>query len=142
MSYEVVTWYTLIKHLRDYARLQPDLAGIEVRAGAKKPKDPYPCMEILWNDEAGISIYGTHKGELNVWIDLWVMSDDLDPMIAYETLSTLQNKVCQVLVRWSDALVDELGVAVNLTLVKAVSDGDVNRPLANSRMFIKINWRK
>lgn len=138
----ILLWWAVIEHLRDYAQLQPELNGVDIRAGAKKPKDPYPCMEILWDDETGISLYVAKRGTLAIWIDFWVRSDAKDPGVAYEMLSDLQNRACEVLVRWTDALLSDLGITVNLTLKKAVSDGDSNRPLGGSRMVIEIEWRK
>lgn len=142
MSDGVLVWWTIIKHLKNYAKAQPELEGTAVRAGAKKPKDPYPCIEILWDDETGISLFTANKGELTIWIDVWIRSDEKDPGTAYDILNGLQNQICVVLIRWTDVLLDDLGIAVKLSLREAVSDGDSNRPLAGSRMVIEIEWRR
>ncbi|HML33853.1 hypothetical protein [Sporomusa sphaeroides] len=139
---QYLMWWLLIKHLRDFSQLQPELNGVDVRAGAKKPKDPYPCMEIIWDSEDGFSLYKTEKGELNLWIDLWIRNDNKDPSAAYEVMADLMERVCTVLVRWSDALLKERKISTNIDVKDAISDAETNRPLIGTRMVIKIDWRR
>lgn len=139
---QFLMWWLLIKHLRDYAKLQPELTGVDIRAGAKKPKDPYPCMEIIWDSEDGFSLYRNNKGELNLWVDLWIRNNDKDPSVAYEVLADLMERVCTVLVRWSDALLEELEISADIQVKDAISDAESNRPLAGTRMVINVKWRR
>ena len=138
----VLVWWTIIKHMRDFFRSQEEFDGVDVRAGAKKPKDPYSCLEILWDEETGVILYKPSKGFLTLWLDYWVRSDNRDPGVAYEKLFVLQSRGCEVLLRWQAALLRDLGFATKLTLGQAVSDGDGNRPVAGSRMVLNIEWRK
>jgi len=139
---QYLVWWLLIKHLRDFSRMQPELDGVDVRAGAKKPKDPYPCMEIIWDSEDGLSLYKTNKGELNLWIDLWIRNDGRDPSAAYEVMADLMERVCTVLVLWSDTLLEELEISTNIDVKDAISDAESNRPLMGIRMIVKIEWRR
>lgn len=139
---QFLMWWLLIKHLRDYAKLQPELTGVDIRAGTKKPKDPYPCMEIIWDSEDGFSLYRNNKGELNLWVDLWIRNNDKDPSAAYEVLADLMERVCTVLVRWSDALLEELEISADIQVKDAISDAESNRPLAGTRMVINVKWRR
>lgn len=139
---QYLMWWLLIKHLRDYAKIQPELTGVDIRAGAKKPKDPYPCMEIIWDSEDGFSLYRNNKGELNLWVDLWIRNNDKDPSAAYEVLADLMERVCTVLVRWSDDLLEELEISADIQVKDAISDAESNRPLAGTRMVINVKWRR
>lgn len=139
---QYLIWWLLIKHLRDFSRLQPELADVDVRAGAKKPKDPYPCMEIIWDTEDGLSLYKRDTGTLNLWIDLWIRNDDRDPSAAYELMADFMGRVCIVLVRWSDALLKEKKISADIYLNDAISDAESNRPLLGIRMVVKIVWRR
>jgi hypothetical protein len=140
MSYLI--WWTLLKHLRDFAKLQPEMTGIDIRAGAKKPKDPYPCVEFIWDDEDAQNLYRTQKGEFTIWCDCWIRNSDKDPSAGYEELHAMQEKVCEVIVRWTDAVMEEMNMFINLELNGIVSDGESNRPLCGSRMVLKINWKR
>jgi hypothetical protein len=141
MSYLV--WWPLLKHLRNYARLQPELTGVDVRAGMKqRPKDPYPCVELVWDAEDAQNLYRTNKGAFTVWVDCWIRNNDKDPSAGYDTLHVLQENISTVIVRWSDAVLEDLNFFVNLELHGIVSDGDNNRPLCGSRMILKMNWRR
>lgn len=131
-----------MKHLRDYARLQPELQGVDIRAGAKKPKDPYPCLEIIWDSENGFSLFNNTSGELSLWLDLWIRNDDKDPSMAYDVLADLMERVCTVLVRWSDVIDSELNISTQLDVKDAISDAETNRPLAGTRMILNLTWRR
>ncbi len=137
-----VIWWLFIKHLRDYAKQQPELIGVDIRAGSKKPKDPYPCVEIIWDSENGFSLFNNTKGELSLWLDLWIRNDDKDPSAAYDALADLMDRVCTVLVRWSNTLQRDLGYVTTIDVKDAVSDAETNRPLAGTRMILFIEWRK
>lgn len=135
-------WWVLLKHLREFSAAQPELTGVDVRAGAKKPKDPYPCVEFIWDDEDGMNLYKTKNGELTLYVDTWIRGSDKDPAAGYDALFVLMEKTCAVIVRWSDAVIKEMGIAVNLSLSNVVSSADITRPLCGSRMVLKIEWRK
>ena len=140
MSY--LMWWPLLKHLQAYAKLQPEMVGIDVRVGSKRPKDPHPCVELIWDDENAQNLFRTNKGEFTVWIDCWVKNSDKDPSAGYEDLCAMQEKICEVVVRWTDAVLEEMDTFVNVELNGIVSDGDSNRPLCGSRMVLKINWKR
>ncbi|EGO65611.1 hypothetical protein [Acetonema longum] len=142
MGKEGLGWWPLTEHLCDYAALQPELAGITVRAGNATSKAPYPCLEILWDKESSMALHGPAKGGVSLWLDLWAAGDDQNPAAAYETLYDLQSRVCDVLTRWSDAVWHDLNMVAKLSIAEINSDGDSHRPLAKSRMILNIDWRK
>lgn len=142
MDNRFLIWWLFIKHLRDYARLQPELQGVDIRAGSKKPKDPYPCLEIIWDSENGFSLFDNTKGELSLWLDLWIRNDDKDPSMAYDVLADLMERVCAVLVRWSEVIDSELDITTKLDVKDAISDAETNRPLAGTRMILNLTWRR
>lgn len=142
MDNRFLIWWLFIKHLRDYAKLQPELQGVDIRAGAKKPKDPFPCLEIIWDSEDGFSLFNNTKGELSLWLDLWIRNDNKDPSAAYNDLADLMERVCTVLLRWSNILQNDLGFSTKIDIKDAISDAETNRPLAGTRMILHIEWRK
>lgn len=139
---EYLIWWPVLNHLRDFAAAQDELAGVDVRAGSKKPKDPYPCVEFIWDEENAQNLYRTNQGEFTIWVDSWIKNSDPDPAAGYEVLHVLQEKVCEVIVRWSDAVIEDMNLFVNLELNGIVSDGELRRPLCGSRMVLKIKWKR
>ena len=135
-------WWPLLDSLQKFASAHTAMTGIDVRVGSKRPKDPYPCVEIIWDQEDAQNLFRTKDGEFVVWLDCWIKNSAKDPSAGYSDLCTLQESLCQVVVEWTDAVMEDIDMLLNLELNGIVSDGDSNRPLCGSRMILNIKWKR
>lgn len=134
-------WWPVIENLESYLKSQPELAGINIHAGAENPISRYPCVEILWDRENQVS-FQPKKGKTCIWIDCWVNNTDADPAAAYKELYGLQSIVYDKLSGWQPTLENALRTTLVINYRSNVSDGDSKRPVCGARMIVKIEWRK
>ncbi len=133
-------WWPIIENLCKFLQSQPELAGIHIIAGGTD-EHIYPCIEILWDEERGIDPHKHNKGNITLWIDGWVENNDPAESTAYSLLYQLQKGFFDVIDKWPEYLVDQLGLAIKLTVGRTVSDGGTSRPIAGSRTILEIEWR-
>ncbi len=134
-------WWPIIENLESYLKSLPELAGINIHAGAENPISLYPCIEILW-DRENQSISQPRKSKTCIWIDCWVNNSDPDPAVAYRELYSLQSIIYDKLPGWQPVVGNALQKTLIVDYRENVSDGDSKRPVCGARMIVKIEWRK
>lgn len=151
MSY----WWPLVKSLVAFLNAQksedevdengnplPLFDGVAIYAGSRGKGKDFPCIEIGYESEGDISAPVPNVGQAVITIDVCVEGSDEDPSVAYELQDELQGKILSRLPDWPRIARDEAGIAPNVTIDGIASDGDIYRPVAYSRIFLNVEWRK
>lgn len=135
-------WWPIAKHLSDFLALRPAFAEWEVYPGSKGSAKEYPCCEVQWDQEANLSVNNPNNGEITLWVDLWVLSDDVEPEDVYQQQHDAQTAIFNCLREWSDLLLKDLKIAAKIDCPGIASAGTITRPSFGCRMIITIDWRK
>lgn len=148
-------WFPLVKSLtkwlNEYTIDEVDEDGKPIRlfadvediySGTKDKGRDFPCIEVLWESEVEISNNLPTTGVVTLYIDVCVDCNEDEPDKAYEAIDDLQCRILSILREWAPAARNETGVAPNVTIEGIVSDGDIYRPAATSRIVLTIEWRK
>ncbi|WP_312560856.1 hypothetical protein [Anaerospora sp.] len=138
----MLQWWPVARHLSDFLARVPELTDWNVYPGSKGSSKKYPCCEIQWDQEAGLLTHNPNKGEITLWIDLWVRSDDVDPVEVYQRQHEAQVLVLGLLQEWSDKILDDLGLAAKISCPGIASAGTITRPSFGCRIILEIEWRK
>jgi hypothetical protein len=136
-------WWPIIRHLVDFLAAKPELsAPWQVYPGSKGKAKEYPCIEVQWDQEAGLSVHKQNEGFLTLWVDAWVPSDDVEPDDVYQQQYDVQSVILGSLWQWSDLLLKDLKIAAKIDCPGIASEGTITRPTFGCRMIITIEWRK
>ena len=144
---EQLYWWPLIKHLVEFLNHRKnkldklEFDGVDVYAGTKNSGKSYPCVEVTWDHEGNIDIYRSDKGNISLWIDIYLENDSEDPAAPYEILFQWQVKVLNALASWHEALKRDFRIAVKIDVPDILSDGDMQRPTCACRIITNIEWR-
>ena len=136
-------WWPVAKHLSDFLAERPEFSEEwNVYPGSLGSAKTYPCVEIGWDDEAGLSLGRPDRGNLTLWIDTWVRSDEVEPAEVYEQQYVSQATIMACLNEWSNLLLKDLGLSADVKCPGIASQGTITRPSFGCRMIITIEWRK
>jgi hypothetical protein len=136
-------WWPIAKHLVDFLNTKPEFAEPwQVYPGSKGKAKEYPCVEVQWDQEAGLSIHKANEGSITLWVDTWVPSDDVEPDAVYQQQYDVQQVIFNSLREWSDLLLKDLKIAAKVDCPGIASEGTITRPTFGCRMIITIEWRK
>lgn len=136
-------WWPIAKHLADFLAARPEFGDDwSVYPGSLGSAKQYPCIEVGWDDEAGLSLGRPDRGNLTLWVDIWVLSDEVEPAGAYQQQYDAQAVVRDCLLEWSDLVLKELGLSCKVECPGIASQGTITRPSFGCRMIITIEWRK
>jgi len=134
-------WWPLAKSLAAFLNEQIQDESLYIYAGTKGTGKKYPCMEITWDDETEVNIQRATSGNVKLWIDIGLKSNNSDPAQAYDLQDIYQNKALGVLKEWPQKVLQELGIASKVSVPDVISDGDIDRPTSTSRIVVNIEWR-
>ncbi|WP_312337232.1 hypothetical protein [Anaerospora hongkongensis] len=134
-------WWPIAKHLSDYLASLPEFADWSVYPGSKGSSKKYPCCEVQWDQEAGLSVNKSNKGNITLWLDLWVRSDDVDPSEVYQRQHDAQVLILGIMRNWSDRLLHDMRVTVAVSCPGIASAGTITRPSFGCRIILDIEWR-
>lgn len=135
-------WLKCINHMVDYYSKLAAFENILVQGGTNgRRPEKMPAVLILRNVEAGIDYHRQAKGEISLWIELWVRNDSKSPIDAYTDLNTLENLYLTAFSDWTKALCDDLGIAAKVTIPHFVGDAERVRPLCGSQSTVNIEWK-
>lgn len=135
-------WWPVAKHLNDYLTALPELADWSVYPGSKGSAKKYPCCEVQWDQEAGLLVHNANKGNITLWIDLWVRSDDVDPIEVYQRQHDAQVLILGNLQEWSDKVLEDMNVSINISCPGIASAGTITRPSFGCRIILDLEWRR
>lgn len=135
-------WWPVAKHLSDFLALLPGFEEWKVYSGSKGSAKKYPCCEVQWDQEAGLSAHNPKQGNITLWVDLWVRSDDVEPDEVYQGQHLAQMAILGSLREWSDRLLQDLGLAAKIDCPGIASAGTITRPSFGCRIILDIEWRK
>lgn len=136
-------WWPIAKHLVDLLAAKPEFAAPwKVYPGSKGNAKEYPCVEVQWDQEAGLFVYKQNEGALTLWVDIVVLSDDVEPDDVYRQQYDAQRVILDSLRQWSDLLLKDLKIAAKIECPGIASDATINRPSFTCRMVITIEWRR
>lgn len=139
----MAAWRDLLKNLRDFARLQPEMIGVNVEGGQPPAFPRSPAILILRDDERNGArmVGGGRTGNVNLIVELWETSEDPDPMAGYDKLANLEDKFKDVVDRW--VLTGPAGYDVSdYEIPESSGDVDQHRPDVAGRLSISIQWSK
>ncbi|MDU2066632.1 MAG: hypothetical protein E6713_17575 [Sporomusaceae bacterium] len=134
-------WWPIIQNLKEFLEQQPEMADIMVVEGAIDDT-VYPRIEILWDDEGGMYPHTLRTGTVVLWVDTWVENTAPGDASAYGLLHPLQIAFNGLLDKWTNHALKNLGLSMNVKIVKTASDGGTSRPIAGSRTILEIEWRR
>ncbi|VBB05571.1 Hypothetical protein LUCI_0781 [Lucifera butyrica] len=136
-------WWPIAKHVSAFLAAKPEFAAPwSIYPGSKGSAKSYPCIEVQWDEEAGVSIHKANQGNLTLWLDIWVRSDQVTPDEVYQQQYEAQLAILNSLEEWSDLLLEEVGLAVKIDCPGIASQGTITRPSFGCRMIITMEWRK
>lgn len=142
-----IYWWPLTESLVETMNQEVDkegnivFKGIEVYAGTKQAGKKYPCIEVTWDNESGISIHRPIQGEVVLWIDIALKTNSSKPSEHYELMYPLQLKVFKVLGKWNSVIKQKLQISPIIEVTDVISDGDIQRPTCVCRIVTNIKWR-
>ncbi|WP_434132760.1 hypothetical protein KIAC18_000293 [Sporomusa sphaeroides] len=136
-------WWPVAKHLSDFLAVLPAFSQWSVYPGTNgSAKKNWPCCEVQWDQEAGLSINNPMEGTITLWVDFWVRSDNVEPDDVYQQQHDAQMAVLCCLREWSDKLLKDLKIAAKVDCPGIASAGTITRPSFGCRMILTIEWRK
>ena len=160
-----MTWYDILKSLRDYLVALPTQAGEgvtllrparHIEGGALSPDDLDLSADadgltgaifIIRDREPDEKIHHGGEGVAVFFIENWVRCDDPDPMDGYKELSDQEDAFRAALHDWfyaqqAEATNDVNADLINLEIDEVIGDADSRRPILGSRTTIRITWSK
>lgn len=138
-------WWLIAKHLVDFLKDKLELAGQwQVYLGSKGSAKEYPCVEVQWNQETGISVYKPSEGGITLWVDTWVSSEQGSSDDVYQRQYDVQSSILDSLREWSDLLLRELQIVtkVECPSVAIAPEGAVSQSTLGCRIILIIEWRR
>lgn len=136
-------WWPIAKHLVDYLAAKPEFAEPwQVYPGSKGKAKEYPCVEVQWDQESGLSVHKSNEGNITLWVDIWVPSDEVEADAVYQQQYDVQHVILGSLREWSDLLIGDLKIAAQIECPGIASEGTITRPTFGCRIIITIEWRK
>lgn len=160
-----MTWYDILKSLRDYLVALPTTAGEGVtmlrparyiEGGALSPDDMDLSADadgltgaifLIRDREPDEKIHHGGEGVVVFFVENWVRCDDPDPIDGYKVLSDQENAFRAALNAWfysqqADETNDVNADLMNLEIDDVIGDADSRRPILGSRTTIRITWSK
>jgi len=134
-------WWPIAKHLSDFLAQLTAFTDWSVYPGSKGSAKDYPCVEVQWDQEAALSVHKPNQGNIVLWADIWVASDNVDPDDVYQQQYEAQLAILGCLREWGNALIEDLNLAVKLECPGIISQGTITRPTFGCRMIINMEWR-
>lgn len=135
-------WWPIAKHLSDFLARLPAFEGWNVYPGTAGSAKRCPCLEIQWDQEAGLSIHNPGKGNVVLWVDICVRSDDVKPDEVYQRQHQAQASILKCLREWSDLLLEDMDISAKVDCPGIASAGTITRPTFDCRMILTIEWRR
>ncbi len=136
-------WWPIAKHFVDFLKTKPEFSDSwQVYPGSKGKAKEYPCVEVQWDQEADISVHNSDRGSITLWVDTWIVSDDVEPDVVYQQQYDAQQVILNSLREWSDQLLDDLEISAKVDCPGIASEGTITRPSFGCRMIINIEWRR
>nr|WP_092074948.1 hypothetical protein [Dendrosporobacter quercicolus]NSL49574.1 hypothetical protein [Dendrosporobacter quercicolus DSM 1736]SDN23310.1 hypothetical protein SAMN04488502_11530 [Dendrosporobacter quercicolus] len=136
-------WWPIAKHLVDFLAAKPEFAEPwQVYPGSKGKAKEYPCVEVQWDQESGLSVHKSNEGGITLWVDVWVPSDEVEPDVVYQQQYEVQRVILDSLRDWSDLLLKDLKVAAKVDCPGIASEGTITRPTFGCSIILTIEWRK
>ncbi len=135
-------WWPVAKHLSEFLAAMPYFAAWKVYPGSKGSAKAYPCCEVQWDKETELLINKPTNGDIILWVDLWVNSNNVEPIEVYDLQYAAQMAVLNSLREWSDKLLHDVGLAVNVECPGIASAGTITRPSFGCRIILSLEWRK
>ncbi len=135
-------WWPIAKHLVDFLTKRPENSGFEIYAGTKGTAKPAPCLEVLWDEEGSLSIHQSNQGKVVLWVDIWLLTVDVDDAVAYQKQFDAQVNIISSLREWQKKLCTDLAITSKVDCPGIVSEGTIRRPTFGCRMILEIEWRK
>lgn len=139
-----LNWWPLANSLVEFLKQQKDslgapvFDGVGIYAGTRATGKGYPCIEVTFdseNDAAG------DRALTTLWVDILLKSNSSTPSDAYELLFKYQTEFMNLLPLWIKWAKKEIGIAAIVKVPSVMSDGDVQRPVCQSRIILEIEWR-
>lgn len=113
----------------------PVLQAFKIYQGTMGTAKEFPCCEIIWDNEKGISLHNG-GGSTGVWIDLYVRrGDDRPDAEAYKELYGAQLEVMELLEQFPRRLLVDYGIAAKPDVTQIASDGAEFTTSFGSRLF-------
>jgi hypothetical protein len=145
---EQLYWWPILDNLVQFINTKTDDEGnlifvLEggVYAGTKGTGKTYPCIEVTWDGETGISIKRPTHGVVILWADICIQNSDEDPAAPYAEIHKWQTAIIKLLKEWPRVLNEMLNIGPKVEVTHVLSDGDIQRPTCVSRLIINIDWR-
>lgn len=135
-------WWPVARHLSDFLAAQPFFTEWHVYPGSKGSAKQYPCCEVQWDQEAGLSVNKPTEGKITLWADIWIRSDNIEPAEVYQKQHDAQMFVLTNLRKWGDLLLRDLNISAAIDCPGIASEGTITRPSFGCRIIITIDWRR
>lgn len=160
-----MTWYDILKSLRDYLVGLPTTAseGVtllrparHIEGGALNPDDLDLSADangltgaifLIRDREPDEKIHHGGEGVAVLFVENWVRCDEPDPIDGYAMLSDQESAFCAALNAWFysqqvSTTNDVNADLINLEIDEVIGDADSRRPILGSRTTIRITWSK
>ena len=134
-----IGWFPVMKTVENLLKESHALQGVAIYQGTKGTAKDFPCIEIVWDNEAGISTH-TGGGDTGVWIDTMVnRAEEKDDSEAYEKLYEIQQAMLSALDGFPRRLLTDYGIASKADVKQIVSDGAEFTTTFGSRAFLTVS---
>lgn len=138
-----IGWFPVMKTVENILKESesPALSGVAIYQGTKGTAKSFPCIEIIWDNETGISMH-TGGGTTGVWIDTMVNrveGADADDSEAYARLYEIQQAMLAALDGFPRRLLTDYGIASKADVKQIVSDGAEFTTTFGSRAFLTVS---
>ncbi len=136
-----IGWFPVMKTVENLLKESesPALQGVAIYQGTKGTAKSFPCVEIIWDNEAGISMHNG-GGDTGVWIDTMVnRAEGKDDSEAYAKLYEIQQAILAALDGFPRRLLTNYGIAAKADVKQIMSDGAEFTTTFGSRAFLTVS---
>lgn len=135
-------WLDLAKSIKSAFDADAGLDGISIQVGRDQPIPAYPAIRIRRGDGSGeqrlrARAVSAEKYQ-DILIEAWEGSNDPDPVVAYDKLAELEDKIDAALATWADAPPDiEFNFYPHITK-RTPADETLTRPAVGTLITLTI----
>jgi hypothetical protein len=141
----MAAWYDFLKSIKSSFDASATLTGITVLVGRDQPIPQDSCIRILRGDGGGeMRLRARQVGSkktLEIPIEVWATSHDVDPAVGYSALAVLEDKVYTALEAWADNPPDISSIQFYAHVTKGIVANEIEtRPMYGTRITVSIEY--
>lgn len=138
----MIMWFPIAKSLLEHLRTIEVLHNFEFDFNASNRSKNKPMITVEWNSEEGISVHKSYEGHVILYIDITLLTNDVNLIEVYEQQYAIQQVVLDSMHVWQSKLLDEFSIAGKIEIPGVATVGEITRPTYTNRIVLLIEWRK